>query len=396
MGLWKKIFGRRAARKAQEELEIDLEEWEKLNVRREDFDLSDIEQREKYVRCLLDQVEDAEQTLKTLSGEYGVVTSYLTDIEEIEALPDAERADILACARTLQSLEESRNQNPVRNSAMSDEQFRYIESMESELEIGIRKIQDAEDYQGLIKKDLKRLEAEKQAYRIRQQELTTMIENAKSISVICICAMTICMVALLVFQFALHMDTKIGYVLAGLITAGVLTFVFVRFREADQELDRVERCIRKLVLLQNRVKIRYVNNTNLLEYLYLKYGTDSGKNLEKQLQLFRKERGLRAEYARVIEDMNYYQKEMLRILRKYQLYDPTVWMYQSHALLDPKEMVEIRHKYISQRQKLRKQMERNQDMIRNSKDEIKDLTREYPSFATRVMELVDEYEQKMA
>lgn len=396
MGLWKKIFRRREKRKLNEELEADPGEWENLNVRREDFDLEDIGQREKYVRCLLEQMEDAEQTLRTLSGEYGSVTSYLTDIEEIEALPQAEKADILSCARSLQTLEESRNQNPVRNSAMSDEQYRYMEHMESEIEEGIGKIKETEDYQGLIKKDLKRLDAERQAYEIRKQDLFEAMAGAKAVSVVCICAMAICMAALLLFQFVLHMDTQIGYILAGFITAGVLTFVFVKFREADTELQKVDRCVHKLVLLQNRVKIRYVNNTNLLDYLYMKYATESGKSLERQLQLFREERSLRADYARVMEDMNYYQKEMLRILRRYQLYDPMIWIHQSNALLDSKEMVEIRHKYISRRQKLRKQMEQNQEMADQSRKEIQNLVKEYPSFAPRILELVDEYEKKYA
>ena len=40
-----------------------------------------------------------------LKGEYEKVTSYLKDMEEIEALPDAQRAEVNSVARKLLSYE---------------------------------------------------------------------------------------------------------------------------------------------------------------------------------------------------------------------------------------------------------------------------------------------------
>lgn len=393
MGFFDWLF--RKKRKKTEEIneeEVEYEDWDALELRKEDFRMEDTEQREKYVRCLLEQMQDAEQAIQTLTAEYAGVTSYLKDMEEIEALPSQEKEELLACARQLRSLEQSRANNPVRKSRMSEDQYLRMEQMEGELEEGLKKLREAEDYQGLIRKDLKRLDAERQAYEIRQKELSETIGNARSVSVICISAMAICMLVLLFFQFGLHMDAKVGYILAGLLTAGVLTVFFVRFREADAELARVNQCIRKLILLQNRVKIRYVNNTNLLDYLYMKYMTGSSEDLEKQLQLFYEEREERHQYEQMIEDMNYYQKELMRILRRYQLYDPTVWIHRADALLDQKEMVEIRHRYITQRQKLRKQMENNRQMADRCQEEIHGLVNEYPAYAKRILEIVEEYE----
>lgn len=388
------LFRRKKIAEEQNEEEIEYENWDKLELRREDFRLEDAEQRERYTRCLLEQIGDAEQAVESLTTEYAGVTSYLKDMEEIEALPPEEKRDLLNCAKQLRTLEQSREKIPGREGLMSEEQYLQIERLEGDLEEGLQKLRETEDYQELIRKDLKRLDAERQAYEMRRSELEETIANARSVSVICISAMAICMAALLFFQFGLHMDAKIGYVLAGLLTAIVLTVLFVRFRDADTELTKVNQCIRKLILLQNRVKIRYVNNTNLLDYLYLKYMTGSSDDLRKKLELFYEERERRKQYEKLVGDMSYYQKELMRILRRYQLYDPTVWLHRADALTDPKEMVEIRHRYITQRQKLRKQIENNQQMADHCQDEIRSIVKEYPASAKRILQIVEEYEQK--
>ncbi len=372
--------------------ELSYDDWDEIDIRKEDFELDDPIQREKYVRCLLEQISDAEQTIQSLTTEYASVTSYLKDMEELEALPTAERDELLACAKQIRLIEEKREKNPTRKSKLSEEEFRRLQSVEAELSEGLEKIREAEEYQGLIKKDLKRLDAEHQAYEIRRKELNITLANTKSISVICVSAMAICMLTLLFFQFGLQMDAGIGYILAGLLTAGVLTFVFVRFRDANQELRRVNQAIHKLILLQNRVKIRYVNNTNLLDYLYTKYLANSGEELEKKLQLFYEEREERKQYEQMLGDLNYYQKELMRIMRRYQLYDPTVWLHRTEALLNAKEMVEIRHTYIGQRQKLRKQMENNQKLADQWQSDIRELVEQYPDSAKRILDIVEEYE----
>lgn len=388
------LFRRKRVTEEQNEKEIEYGDWEKLELRREDFRLEDTRQRERYVRCLLEQMEDAGQAIGALTTEYTGVTSYLKDMEEIEALPPEEKEDLLHCAKQLRTLEQNREKIPGKESLMSEEQYLQMERLEGDLEEGVQKIRETEDYQELIRKDLKRLDAERQAYEMRQAELEEMVTNARNIAVICISAMAICMAALLFFQFGLQMDAKIGYVLAGLLTAVVLTVLFVRFRDADVELAKVNQCIRKLIVLQNRVKIRYVNNTNLLDYLYLKYMTGSGDDLQRRLELFYAERERRKQYEKLIGDMSYYQKELMKILRRYQLYDPAVWLHRVDALLDQKEMVEIRHKYITQRQNLRKQMENNQQMADRCQNEIRLMVKEYPASAKRILQIVEEYEQK--
>ena len=82
--------------------------------------------------------------------------------------------------------------------------------------------------------------------------------------------------------------------------------------DAGRELQRVEKTINKIIQLQNKVKIRYVNNCQLMEYLYLKYNTDSAAKLEKQWKMYQDEKEERKQFAEAeakIEDILIIVKE---------------------------------------------------------------------------------------
>ena len=181
-----------------------------------------------------------------------------------------------------------------------------------------------------------------------------------------------------------------------LIAAGALTLVYVKHGDSERELARVNKAINKIVLLQNTVKIRYVNNTNLLEYLYIKYDVDSASDLKKLWAKYEEETKQREEERQLQKDMDFNQAALVRLLRKCKIQDPNIWLHQAVALYDNKEMVEIRHGLIIRRQKLRKQMEYNAKAAQNAQDEVKDLVQKFPEYAKKIIDMVSEYEKALA
>lgn len=387
----KNWFGKRKAAAPEEET-FDYGDWEQLTLRRQEVDMTLPEEREKYVRALLEQSADSASALSDLNREYHRVTSYLKDVDEIETLPDGEYHRLVSFANKIISLEQARKEIPEDGSRMPEEEYRQMEQIEPEAEEALAKLKENEEYRELVKHDLRRLHAERQAYEIRRQELKSTMHNTKGMSLICICAMGCCFGLLLLFQFALHMDSSVGYLLTGLVMAGVLVYVYVSYHEAEKELKRVTAGINKLILLQNRVKIRYVNNTNLLDYLYTKYNTESSAMLEEQLALFYEEQEYRKQYERTVDDLSHFRRELLKRLQQYQLFDPLVWLRRPEAILDSRERVELRHGYNEQRQKLRKQLEHNRELAERAKQEIKEIAAEYPESAPAILKIVEEYE----
>ncbi len=387
----KNIFSKKR-KKTDEEESFDYGDWEQLALRRQEVDMTLPEEREKYVRALLEQSADSASALSDINREYSRVTSYLKDVDEIETLPDSEYDRLVSYANKILSLEQARKEIPEGESRMPEEEYRLIEQIEPEAEEALAKLKENEQYRELVKHDLRRLHAERQAYEIRRQELKSTMHNTKGMSLICICAMGCCFGMLLLFQFGLHMDSSVGYLLTGLVMAGVLVYVYVSYHEAEKELKRVTAGINKLILLQNRVKIRYVNNTNLLDYLYTKYHTESSAMLEDQLALFYEEQEYRKQYERTVDDLSHFRRELLKRLQQYQLFDPLVWLRRPEAILDSRERVELRHGYNEQRQKLRKQLEHNRELAERAKQEIKEIAAEYPESAPAILKIVEEYE----
>lgn len=391
MGLFKKLFH---WKKKIEEPVYEIEDWNEIVYDRDDLQINDKAQRQEYVKGCLEQIAEASRELETLQFEYNMVTSYLKDMEEIEALPEEERSELMACARKIEELEQQQSGYKSRPNRMSDVKYHQLERMEEEIQEGYEKLSAAEEYQVLVKRDLKKLDGEKQAYLFRRNELRRVIEDTRSMTIVCTVAVSVCILLLMALQFAFQMNTKLGYLLAAAIGAIAITLIFVKYNDSVRELDRVENGIGRIIRLQNTVKIRYVNNTHLLDYLYMKYNISSADELGKSWQQYLEEKAERHSYQQAERELDLCQKELLHILRRYQVKDPMIWLHQTAAILDKKEMVEIRHNLIIRRQSLRKRMDYNKEVIAGkAQAEIKDLVESYPKYAKEILSIVGQYEE---
>lgn len=391
MGLFKKLFH---WKKKIEEPVYEIEDWNEIVYDRDDLQMNDKAQRQEYVKGCLEQIAEASRELETLQFEYNMVTSYLKDMEEIEALPEEERSELMACARKIEELEQQQSGYKSRPNRMSDVKYHQLERMEEEIQEGYEKLSAAEEYQVLVKRDLKKLDGEKQAYLFRRNELRRVIEDTRSMTIVCTVAVSVCILLLMALQFAFQMNTKLGYLLAAAIGAIAITLIFVKYNDSVRELDRVENGIGRIIRLQNTVKIRYVNNTHLLDYLYMKYNVSSADELGKSWQQYLEEKAERHSYQQAERELDLCQKELLHILRRYQVKDPMIWLHQTAAILDKKEMVEIRHNLIIRRQSLRKRMDYNKEVIAGkAQAEIKDLVESYPKYAKEILSIVGQYEE---
>lgn len=395
MGLLGKIKGifNRSKSEAQNVYHPD---WDEESLKRDNIDMHDRKQRENYVKACLEQMAEASKELDTLGGEYNLVTSYLTDMEEIEAQPEEIKEQLKNYATKILELENGKEKLDQKRLVMKAEDYARMERIEQYMPEGYQKLKEAEDYQILVKKDLGRLEGERHAYNFRKNELQTAQKNMKGITAICVSSMLFLVILLAVIGAVWQLDVAIGYVIAVLVAAVALVLVYVKFHEAQRELSKVERSINKLVLLQNTVKIRYVNNTNLLEYLYVKYDVNSSHELKKLWDKYLEENVQREKERQMQQDMDFHQAALVKLLRHCKLADPNIWIHQAIALTDSKEMVEIRHSLIIRRQKLRKQMEYNAKAAQEAQDEIKDIVNQYPEYAQKILDLVSDYEKALA
>lgn len=393
MGFWKKLFSRELS--FEEEDDIENEEGvieEELISIRDDVDFKKEEERSRYIMNCLEQIEEASKEIELLTGEYQLITAYLTDMEEVENLPEDQKKELFDTAMYLKNLEDERTTYLSKKERLTDSRFKQIEQQEAEIQEGLKKLQETEAYGKLVKQDLKRLDRERHSYEYRKTELVAIKSNAKGIATISVIALSLCLVMLAVMQFGFEMDTKLGYLLMAGLAAVAFTVLYVKNTEAIKEQVQVEKAINKLILLQNKVKIRYVNNTNLLEYYYLKYKVDNGKQLEKIWTMYQEEKEERKKFEQAQTDLDFFKNKLISFLKKSRVKYPERWIHQAAAIVDSKEMVEKRHELIVRRQSLRKQLDYNKELAVKAKEEVKEVVKSYPEYAKEITEMVDKYE----
>lgn len=387
MGVFDWLFRRK-------KIEEQTEDWEQIVYERDKVNFHNDEERKRYLTGCLEQIGEAEKEISLLSGEYSLVTSYLTDMEEIESLPPEQMSELKSIARKMQTLGNEIQRFRDKKQRMDEGEYRQISSQESEIEEGIKKLRDAEKMQKLIRQDLTRLDGERHAYEYRRVELENMMANFKGMAVICLVAFAVCILMLLVLQFGFEMETAIGYYVSVAAAAIAITVMTVKHLDSEKELERVNKASNKLIQLQNKVKIRYVNNVNLLDYLYLKYKVESADKLKQLWDMYQEEKEERKQYAETEAKLDYYREELVEMLTRYRVKDPSRWILQPEAIVDTREMIEIRHGLIMRRQALRKQLDYNRQLSETAKTEIKEVAALYPAYAAEITRMVERYERE--
>ena len=351
----------------EEEFEWD---WENIINEKKLFRMSDDVQRSKYLRSLVEQVRDASMELDKLSAEYNNVTATLKDMDEIDALP-------------LQ----------VKKSSMTEEEFRVMERMEDRIPKAIDDIREAEEYRSKVRSDMKTLDGEKHAYLYNQAELRREMNNLRGMVIICGFAAILCVIMLMILRFGFEMDTTIGNIITVLVASVAIFAMCIKYQDDSRELIRAQKDLNRVILLHNTVKIRYVNNANLLDYLCTKYNTSGSKALEKVWNSYKEECALRESHEINEKELNFNQQELLKRLRKYQLNDVYAWLHNPRAILEHNEMVELRHAHILQRQKLRARMDYNKRLAKDGRDELKEFVKQYPEYSAEALEMVERYSE---
>lgn len=387
MGFWSNLF--RGKNTTEYDAQVNEAQYYEVS------NFTDDTQRTRYIESCLEQMKAASDEIDLLNREYDSVTAYLNDTDEIERLPEHLRTPIQDCATKLLRLEKEFTNYTSKKDLLSGEDYALMERLEDEMPEGYEKLKKSEEYQKLVKEDMRRIEGEKQAYYYRKAELKGMLANIKGVFFICVVAAITCVIMLLILQFGFELDAQIGYILTAGATAVAFTVLFVKNIDMQQEAAKVEKSIGKLIHMHNTVKIRYVNNTNLLEYLYMKYNVDSSALLKELWDKYVSERAERERFEQTKYDITFYRDELLQHMRKLHIADPDIWIHQAEALVNRKEMVEIRHSLVERRQNLRKQMEYNKDVAVDAQTKLKDMIHAYPKYANQVLQQLEAFENRM-
>lgn len=363
MGFFRNLF----QRKKNRETETQNCPEDKLVLR--DGIYSTPEERAGFVKNCCDMINEAKRQQFEAKKEYEVVTAYLADIQKIDLLPSTVKKSIDDMARKLLALNQERLKMQKITPKITMAQRLALEPYEDTILEEIRKMEEQENYLQVINSDIRHLESEKASLDFELQEVMERDELGKKM----LKAAGIFIIVFLVFLFVLQEMAKKNVQLPFVFTIafGIIVIAYFYFsnRKNQYELKVAELKMNRAIQLLNKVKIKYVNCTNLLDYLYEKFHVNNARELHYHWQEYMRIVEEERRFKKTAESIDFYTEEIIRELKKNGISDAAVWGYQIEALVDPKEMVEVRHRLNVRRQKLRQRIDYNnnqEDMARKS------------------------------
>ena len=341
-----------------------------------------------------DSIQDCRLQLNIDRTSYQEVTAYLQDTQLIERLDINEKAELSEAGRHILAIKKEMERTSRKRRKLTDYQISILERYEESIPTDIKKIEEDEEYHALIKEDLQKLEGEKGEIiydRDNAEEKRGFLKKLGMISAIVITALLVLYLALfLVTEREINIMPEFIVTVACAII--LVTYIFVENRRAVYTIKMSDKKMNRLITLQNKIKIKYINSTNTIDFLYDKYAINSSGELKyrwEQYVVMRDEMNLQ---KKNIEILDMYEREIENYMKQLGVHDPEVWTYQASALVDPREMVELKHRLNSRRGKLRESIDFNQGLIDESMAKLRELIEEFPEKEDVIKAVVSDYE----
>lgn len=354
----------------KQEKQKQIEEDKPLLLEKKKVNLENQAECYDYVSEQCEQIAIAKRQLEETKIEYAAVTEYLTDIQKIERIPEEEKDRFLDAARKMIALTNERNRFQNREVKITDHLYKHMEKYEDSIPKEIETLKQNEAYQAVINEDMRQLEGEKGALYYQMDEIISKQKYLKVISIIT-CILVAVLFAVFYLFYMLYEANVETPLLMTIAMAGVGVFlIFLEATRNRKEMYLAQRKLNRAIGLLNKVKIKYINNRNNIDYAYQKYCVNAAKELEFLWRQYVIAKDEAKRYQQNTELIEYYSNVLIDELDRYDLKDSEVWIYQPHALVTQKEMVEVRHRLNQRRQKLREQVDYNNTIIETSTNEI--------------------------
>lgn len=319
-----------------------------------------------YCGQMIQAVKELQETKKEYK-KYGVD---LADIEFIENLPEKQRNKLAETAKTLVTLEKSKNEYKNKAQRITDAQFAQMDQLEEEIPDAIKRLEDNEKYQSAVKRDIQYLEGEKGEWSYYLSSLSQEQILFRRLLLGIFCTFVAATVVLMVLYTAFELDVKIPFILMIALVVFLAGGVYLKMHHNVEVLSRSYTNMNRAITLLNSVKMRYVSVTSAVDYACEKYHVHNSKELifiwEQYLETIREQE----KFEKTNDDLEYFSGKFERELMALNLSEPGVWFHQIQALYSAEGMDKIKNKILEQRRRLKERVEEQIKTIQNSKVEI--------------------------
>lgn len=322
-----------------------------------------------YVINICEQMIDISKEMDDVRREYDQVTNYLNDIQIVEGLGGEQKAQLIEISTQVSKLISARNEYMNAEHKISDETFNQMQELENEVPAIIRRLMDNEKYLDTIKRDLNRLAAEKIEWSVLRHERQEEQESLRRLSKILLAVFGTMTILVAGLSIIMEWEMLPLFIVAFMATLAA-SYVILRMQECTKDIKQCDVNQNYAIALENRVKIKYVNIKNAVDYTCRRFRVNNSRELTYNYEQYIEVCKEREKFKNVNEDLEYFNNRLIRILRGLNLYDAKIWLNYANAVIDPKEMVELKHDYFSRRQSLRNRIEYNLNAITDMRAEV--------------------------
>lgn len=349
--------------------------------------------RKTNIERICEQIAICSQRIDSARKEYEAVNSYINDITTIEGLEEPIKGNVEYYARRIITLREDKKSMKQHSTKIPESKYIYMQRHEEEIKDILKDMYDDEQECQRLKTDMHHIEGEKVALKYEKKDATSKLKAIRTMAKVGLISVALMIAMLIVAQAMTKDDFVIGIYIVVIVALVLAAALIVGNQKYTAELKLLERKMNKAIGLMNKYKLLYVNVRSRLDYQYESNGVKSSYELNDLWRLYlnaKKEH----EAFHLNSDNTFKAVEgLITELDKVKLYDSSVWPSQVDAIIDQKEMTEIRHTLNVRRQKLRESIAFNTNTIENSKIRIQKIIEKNPAMTKEILAILDKYEQ---
>ena len=347
--------------------------------------------RTSFIENCCEQMATCSKRIDDAKREYSLVNNYLNDIQTIEQLDGERREQLFYYAKRIKTLNESKRELKQFTTRMPGNKYLYMQQNENEMQSILKDMKDNEELCEQLKMDLHNIEGEKFALKQEEIHAAKMMNSVRGLFKIAIVTFAIILIMLFIARVSFEMDMKVpvyGTIMMAVATAAVILVLNQRYYN---ELKLSGLKMQKAIRLLNKYRLRYVNAKSTLDYAYEKIGVKNSYELAEMWAVYLSVKKEREAYEKNNDELYKTINDMEVFLNSIKINDASVWPSQVEAILDGREMTEVRHTLNVRRQKLRKSIEYNMYTMDRYKEQVKSVMKKNPAMAQEIMAVLDRY-----
>ncbi|SDB19370.1 hypothetical protein [Eubacterium oxidoreducens] len=392
--VFKRIFNRRKEKKEEQILAdfLGMNPDDSQTFARMKLDMTP-EQVEHYILDKCELIIDNARVLDEKKEEYYEVMDYLKDLQTIRHISVAELAEIKNTALHIHNLNKAKDEYVNRVRKITDNEFTQMKEVEEDIPQIVKRLQKNEAYQNTVKRDMAYLEGEKLQWTEKLERLSKEQKFLKGFSMF---LFTCCFVLCAIFaylQFAVDLSLKEPFLIAIVVFLFLGIFVFWK-NTVDEKLKKEASVnLNYAISILNKVKIKYVNVTNAVDYTREKFHVESSYELSYRWEKYMESIREQENFEQTNEDLEYYQKKFESQLLVHRLKHFDSWKLKSEVFLNDNEFEALTHELLHREETLKEQMAYNSQVIERAKNEIQSLVERDQEYSPKMKQILDQIEK---